>query len=57
MRQKRFSESFFFDAAYVTLDIKALFDLYDRQISKLEKSNDMKKQKLLKYRRKMKKSN
>ena len=34
--------------------IKALCDLYDKQIAELEKSNAMRKQKLLEYRKNMK---
>lgn len=34
--------------------VQKLCDLYDRQISQLEKSNEIRKQKLLEYRKKMK---
>ena len=34
--------------------VKALCDLYDKQIAELEKSNAMRKQKLLEYRKNMK---
>ena len=36
--------------------VQKLCDLYDRQISELEKSNEARKKKLLEYRRKMKKA-
>ena len=36
--------------------VQQLCDLYDRQISDLEKSNEARKKKLLEYRRKMKKA-
>lgn len=32
---------------------KSLYDLYDKQIAKLKKSNELRKQKLLEYRRKL----
>ena len=34
--------------------VQKLCDLYDRQISQLEKSNEIRKQKLLEYRKKLK---
>lgn len=37
--------------------IKSLCDLYDRQISNLRKSNEIRKQKLLEYRRKLQTDN
>lgn len=37
--------------------ITKLCDLYDKQIAELEKSNNYRKQKLLEYRRKMRKNN
>lgn len=36
--------------------VQKLCDLYDRQISELERSNEARKKKLLEYRRKMKKA-
>ena len=38
-------------------EITKLCDLYDKQIAELEKSNNYRKQKLLEYRRKMRKNN
>lgn len=37
--------------------ITKLCDLYDKQISELEKSNNYRKQKLLEYRKRMRKNN